>query len=153
MLQHGTCNFWGEIVFTRSIDLGLDWKFKMVTQRSTSNFRWNSDEENITTCKVTTWCRQILRHHHIHKELHHAAIWLWPNSKGQKGQTKVNIKLVQDYDVENISVKLQHDACNCWGVIMFTRQPDFEQVWKQNTIKLQLDTGNWWRVIIFTRSF
>ncbi len=35
-----------------------------------------------------------------------------------------------DFDVENISIKLQHDACNCWGVNMFTRQPDLKQVWK-----------------------
>ncbi len=28
-----------------------------------------------------------------------------------------------------MSVKLQHDACNCWGVNMLTRQPDLEQVW------------------------
>ncbi len=36
-LQHGTCNFWWVIAFTRSFDLGLYWKFKKVTQRSTSN--------------------------------------------------------------------------------------------------------------------
>ncbi len=36
-LQHGTYNFWGVIAFRRSFDLGLDWKFKKVTQRSTSN--------------------------------------------------------------------------------------------------------------------
>ncbi len=29
-----------------------------------------------------------------------------------------------------MSVKLQHDALNCWWVNMFTRQPDLEQVWK-----------------------
>ncbi len=33
-LQHSTCNFWR---VTRSFDLGLYWKFKKVTQRSTSN--------------------------------------------------------------------------------------------------------------------
>ncbi len=38
--------------------------------------------------------------YHIHKELQDAAIWTWPISKGQ---TKVNIELVQDFDVENIS--------------------------------------------------
>ncbi len=31
--------------------------------------------------------------------------------RGQ-GHTKVNIKFVQDFDVENIPVKLWHDACN-----------------------------------------
>ncbi len=28
------------------------------------------------------------------------------------------------FDVENISVRWQHDACNSWGVIMFVRQYD-----------------------------
>ncbi len=50
--------------------------------------------------------------------------------KRSKGQTKVNIKHIWDFDVENISVKLQHDACNCLGVNVFTRQPDLDQVWK-----------------------
>ncbi len=31
----------------------------------------------------------------------------------KEGQTKVNIKLIRDFDVENRSVKLQNDACNC----------------------------------------
>ncbi len=48
--------------------------------------------------------------------------------KSQKGQPKVNIEFVRDFDVENISVKLQNDACNSLGVIVFTRQPDREQV-------------------------
>ncbi len=30
-------NFWGVIAFSRSFDLGLDWKFKKVTHRSPSN--------------------------------------------------------------------------------------------------------------------
>ncbi len=38
-------------------------------------------------------------HYNIHKELEDAAIWTWPSSRGQKGQTKVNIKLVRDFDV------------------------------------------------------
>ncbi len=33
-------------------------------------------------------------------------------------------QLRQDFDVENMFVKLQHDACNSGGVIVFTRQPD-----------------------------
>ncbi len=33
---------------------------------------------------------------------------------------KVNIKLFREFDVENISVKLQHDPCNSLGVIVFT---------------------------------
>ncbi len=68
-------------------------------------------------CKVTTWCRQILRHYYIYKELQHTAIWPWPSSKGQ---TKVNIELIRDFDVENIYVMLRHDACNSRGVIVCT---------------------------------
>ncbi len=30
-------------------------------------------------------------------------------SKGQKGQKKVNMEVFRDFDVENISVKLQND--------------------------------------------
>ncbi len=87
-------------------------------------------QKNITPCIVTTWCRQILRQYQIHKELQDAAIWTWPSSKGHKGQTRVNIKLVWDFDVENISVKLQHDSCNCSLLIMLTIQPDHEHIWK-----------------------
>ncbi len=43
---------------------------------------------------------------------------------------KVNIELVRDFDVENISVKLQNDAANSCRVIVFTRQLDLELVWK-----------------------
>ncbi len=45
--------------------------------------------------------------YHIHKKLQDAAIWTWPISKDQ---TKVNIELVRDFDVENISVTLQNDT-------------------------------------------
>ncbi len=69
-------------------------------------------------------------HYHIHKKLQDAAIWTWPISNGQKGATKVNIELVRDFDVENISVKLQNDTGNFCSVIVFTRQLDLELVWK-----------------------
>ncbi len=36
-LQHHTGNTWGVIAFTWQLDHELDWKFKKVTQRSTSN--------------------------------------------------------------------------------------------------------------------
>ncbi len=41
---------------------------------------------------------------------------------------KVNIELVQDFDVENISVKLQNDGGNSYIIIVFTRQLDLELV-------------------------
>ncbi len=86
-----------------------------------------------------------------------------------KGQIKVNIKPVQDFDVENIPVKL-HDACNSWRIIAFKRQLDLQLVWKfKNTkvninliwdfdvedipIMLQHHTGNLWKVIVFTRCY
>ncbi len=68
--------------------------------------------------------------YHIHKKLQDAAIWTWPISKGQKGQTTVNIELVRDFDVENINVKLQNNTGNSGRVIMFTWQLDLELVWK-----------------------
>ncbi len=66
-------------------------------------------------------------HYHIHKELQDVAIWTWPSSKGQ---TKVNIKLVRDFDVENISVKLRNDTGNSCRIIVFTRHLDLERVLK-----------------------
>ncbi len=62
----------------------------------------------------------------------------------QKGHPKVNIKVVWDFDVENISVKLQHDSCNSLGGIVFTRQPDCEQVgkFKKDTQRSLLNSSN-----------
>ncbi len=48
--------------------------------------------------------------------------------KGQKVQTKVNIELVRDFDVENIFVKLPNDTGNSCRVIVFTRQLDLETI-------------------------
>ncbi len=64
-------------------------------------------------------------HYTIHKELEDAAIGISPSSKGQ---TKVNIELVRDFDVWNISVKLGNDTSNSCRVIVFTRQLDLELV-------------------------
>ncbi len=68
--------------------------------------------------------------YHIHKKLQDAAIWTWPISKGQEGQTMVKIELVRDFDVVNISVKLQNDTGSSCRVIVFIRQLDLELVWK-----------------------
>ncbi len=118
--QHWTCprsdsgNLWRVVTFTRPFQMLPAWNFKTVTQMSTSDLA----EIPTSLPVVTTWCRQILRYYHIEEELQEAAIWTWQ---------KVNIELVQDFGVENISVNL-HEACYSWGVIMFTRQPDLEQV-------------------------
>ncbi len=104
-------------------------------------------------------------HYHIHKKLQDAAIWTWPILKCQKGQTKGNIELVHDFDVENISLKLQNDTGNFCRVIVFTRQLDLELVWNsKRSHKGQCQTclrflcrehpckvTTWWRVIAFTR--
>ncbi len=98
----------------------------------------------------TTWCRHILMHYHIHKELQDAAIWTWCSSKGQK----VNIKLVRDFDVENIIVKLWNDTGNSYRVIIFTRQLDLELVWKFKKVT-QRSTSNsfiilMWRILLWS---
>ncbi len=132
-LQLNTGNLWSVIAFTRSFQMLPAWKFKKVTQRSTSKLA-EILMSRTSLPVVTTWCRQILRHYHIDKELQDAAIWTQPSSKGHKGQTKVNIDLVWDFDMENISVKLQYVVCNSCRVIAFTRQLDLEQVWKLKKI-------------------
>ncbi len=86
------------------------------------------DVENISSCIVTTWYRHI--YDHVFKGLQHIAIWWWPSSKVQKGQTKVNIKRVCNFDVDNILVNLKHNACNFWVVIVFASQLDLDLVWK-----------------------
>ncbi len=140
-------------MFSMQPELGLVWKFKNIEVFQEFYVKnilgWNSNEENITTCKVTTWCRHILSHYYIHKELQDAANWTWYSSKGQKGQPKVNIKLVRDFDVENISVKLWNDTGR---VIVFTRQLDRELVWKFKKVT-QRSTSNssvilMWRILL-----
>ncbi len=66
-------------------------------------------------CKITKWYRQFLHSYRVHK-----AAWPLARLKVQKGHTKVNVKLVRDFYVESIQVKL-HDTGNLWRVIVFTR--------------------------------
>ncbi len=47
-----------------------------------------------------------------------------------KKVTKVNIELFQEFYVENLLVKLEHNADKFWGVIKFTGQFDLELHWK-----------------------
>ncbi len=54
---------------------------------------------------------QLLQSYYVHK-----ATWLWAILKVQKGHTKVNIELIQDFDVENTTIKLQLDIGNFWRV-------------------------------------
>ncbi len=55
-------------------------------------------------------------------------------SEVQKSQIKVNVKLFQSFDAENIPVKLQHNTCNFWGIIAFTGKLDLELVWKSKKV-------------------
>ncbi len=47
---------------------------------------------------------QLLFTYHVHN-----TTWPWASLNVHKGNIKVNVKLVQYFDVENISVNLQHD--------------------------------------------
>ncbi len=47
---------------------------------------------------------QLLRIYHVHK-----TTWPWASLKVHKGNMKVNVKLVWDFDVDNITINLQHD--------------------------------------------
>ncbi len=93
----------------KSFDIGLYWKFKKVTQRSASNL-----------------AEIILRRTSLPVKLQHDAGTFWgiiiftrsckmlplEHDLVKKGQAKVNIELVQEFDVENISVKLWNDTGN-----------------------------------------
>ncbi len=73
---------------------------------------------------------QLLRFYRIHK-----ATWLWASLKVQKSHTKVNIELIQDFDVENTNIKLQLDTTgNLWRV-MFTRSFQLLPTWKFKKVK------------------
>ncbi len=64
------------------------------------------------------------------KELQDAAIWTWCSSKGQKGQPKVNIKLVKRFWCGEYLCKNYEMILAILAVIIFTRQLDLELVWK-----------------------
>ncbi len=108
-------------------------------------------------CKITKRYRQFLQSYRVDK-----ATW-----------TKVNVKLVQDFYVENILIKLQHDTGNLWKVITFTSSSQMLPAWKFKKVtqrsrsnlveilmsrtslpvQLQHDADKFWVIIIFTRSY
>ncbi len=161
-LQLDTGNLWRVIMFTRSFQTLLAWKFKKVTQSSTSNLAeilmsrtslpvqlqqdagtfWSNIiftrsckmlpfkhdlVQNVRKsnkcqhppcprfwfgkylCKVTTWCIQLLRTYRVHK-----TTWPWASLKVHKGHMKVNVKFICDFDVDNITINLQHDKTIYW---------------------------------------
>ncbi len=113
------------------------------------------------------WYCQFLQSYRVHN-----AAWHWDSLKVQKGHTMINIELIQDFDVENTTIKLQIDTGNLWRVITFTRSCHMMPAWKfKNVIQrsrsnlveilmsrrslpvqLQHDAGKFWCIIIFTRS-
>ncbi len=113
---------------------------------------------SITTCKVTTWCRPILRHYHIQKELQDTAIWTWRSSKGQHqiclrfwcGEylckvTTWCIQFLKSYCVHKAtcpwaSLKVQKGQTKV--IIELLRYVDV----KNTPIKLQHHTSNTWEV-------
>ncbi len=58
-------------------------------------------------CKVT-WCIQLLRTYHVHK-----TTWPWASLKVHKCHMKVNVKLIQYFDVDNITINLHDKAIYC----------------------------------------
>ncbi len=144
MLQNvpaSCCNFTGSDVLIR-----ISAKFDVDLCVTFLNFQYNP-KSNDLWMQITTWCRQVLMHYHIHKELQHdlvkrsdkgqhrtrprfwcgeylckitkgywqflrsycihKAAWPWASLKVRKGHTKFNVKLIWDFDVENIPIKLQ----------------------------------------------
>ncbi len=118
-LQHGAGKFWYIIIFTRSCKM-LPFKHDLV-QRSK---RSHKSQHQICPrfwcgeylCKIIKQYSQFLQSYNVHK-----AAWPWASLKVRKVHTKVNVKLIRDFYVEIIHVKLQHDTGNLQGVIAFTR--------------------------------
>ncbi len=92
--------------------------------------------------KVTASYEQYLRSYRIHK-----VAWPWASLKVQKGHTKITIDLIQDFDVENTTIKLQLDTSNLWRVIMFTRSFQTLCAWKFKKVTQRSTTWLkfWWR--------
>ncbi len=168
-LQHHAGKFWCIIIFTRSCkllpfehDLPVVQKVYKGQHQTCLRF-WYGEY----LCKITKRYWQFLQSYRIHK-----AVWPWASLKVQKGHTKINIKLIQDFDVENTTIKLQLDTGNLWRVITFTRSSQMLSAWKFKnvtqrsrsnlveilmnrtslSVQLQHDADKFWCIIIFTRS-
>ncbi len=107
--------------------LVLVWKFKMVTQSSTSH------SSNTLMWRISLQSYNMM--HAIADESSH----LWSSLKDQKVHTKVNVELIQDFDVENISIKL-HDTGNLWSVIVFTSSFTLRKFQSAKRLDIKVDT-------------
>ncbi len=168
-LQHGAGKFWCIMIFTGSCKM-LPFEHDLV-QRSK---RSHKSQHQICPrfwcgeylCKITKGYWQFLRCYRVHK-----AAWPWASLKVRNSHTKY-IELIQDFYVENIHVKLQHDTGNLRKVIVFTRSSQMLPSWKFKKVtqrsrsnlveilmsrtslpeQLQHDAGKFWCIILFTRS-
>ncbi len=166
---HDAGTFWGIIIFTRSckmlpFEYDLFQKVKKVIQRSTSNLS-----------EILMWriCVKLQKDNgNFCSYCFHKTAWPWASLKGQKSHTKANVKLIRDFYVENIHIKLQYDTCNLRRVITFTKSSQMLPAWKFKKVtqssrsklfeilmsrtslpvELQHDAGKIWCIIIFTRS-
>ncbi len=138
-LQHGTCNFWGVIAFTRSFILGLYWKFKKVTQRSTSNLAENLMRRRSLPVKLQ------------HDESKFCGIIIFTRSNKMLPFEHDLVQKVRQKSTSNLSGilmwRILHDACNCLGINVFTRQPDLDQVWKFRKVT-QRSTSNSFKILM-----
>ncbi len=122
-LQLDISNLWRAIVFTRSFQMLSTWKFKKITQRSTSslaeilipisccNFIW------ITPCTATTWYIQFLRSYCIHKSLDLGLYWKFKKVIQRSRSNLAEILMRRT----SLPVKLQHGAGTFWVIIIFKR--------------------------------
>ncbi len=153
-LQHDEGKFRGIIIFTRSCNIlpfddDLVQKVKKVRQRSTSHSSkiWYGEY----LCKVTTWCMQFLRSYRVHK-----ATWPWASLKVWICHTKVNIELIQDFDVENTSFTLQLDRTIYEKRVTQRSTSTLAEILMSRTslpVHLQHNSGKFSGIIIFTRSW
>ncbi len=104
-LKYNAWNSWWVITFTRQFDIALHWKFKMVTQRSMSNYSKTLCSEY--SYKATTWCRQFSCSQGV-AACHNLTLTEFKSLERSKG----NVELIYDFDVEIIPVKLPNNACN-----------------------------------------
>ncbi len=124
---HDIGNLW-KVMFTRSSQMMIAWKFINVTQRSRSNLveiimSRTSLPVPLQHDAGKFWCFIIFTRSCKMLPFEHDLF-----QKVKKGRQRLNIELVRDFNVENISVKLQNDTGNPCRVIVFTMQHDLELV-------------------------
>ncbi len=99
------------VTLYKSNDSAFLWKFlkwksiweHSMSQRSQNGQHWiHAKFCSEYNCRVSKGIKHSLNSDHANK-----VSWLWPSLKDYKDHSKVNIKLVQDMDMENITVEIQ----------------------------------------------